>query len=171
MTELDYKIQTPDEIREKEEEEKKKKLAQHAELTQANSDLEKIKNELAIMQQAPDFLKTMNPGIGQNSYPSHGRSNRGHRSRSHSRSSSRSSRSSDNSGSPYGSQLLLQSFTTPYRTRTPQRPAGTATPDTTATGTLLTTPSRGGNLTRKNMRTNKRKKTRKFRKSRRGGRR
>ena len=114
------------------------------------------------MQQAPDFLKTMNPGIGQNSYPSLGRINRGHRSRSHSRSSSRSSRSSDNSGnsdSSYRTPLLLESL------MKPQRQAGTGTPGTAVT------PGGGGNLTRKNMRTNKRKKTRKFRKSRRGGRR
>lgn len=164
LTELDYKIQTPDEIREKEEEEKEKKLAQHAQLTQANSDLEKIKNELAIMQQAPDFLKTMNPGIGQNFYSSLSRSNRGRRSlRSHFNSSS-SSRSSDSPRTRRSvSPLLIQTLS---RAGTPGRtPAGTGTPGTAVT------PGGGGNLTRKNMRTNKRKKTRKFRKSRRGGRR
>jgi hypothetical protein len=171
LTELKYKIQTPDEIREKEEEEKEKKLAQHAELTRANSDLEKLKNELAIISQGSKLLRT-NPNSGQNFYSSLSRSNRGRRSfRNHFNSSS-SSRSSDNSGnsdSSYRSPLLLESL------MKPQRPAGTATPETLTTSLkspgIIETLGGGGNLTRKNMRTNKRKKTRKFRKSRRGGRR
>ena len=158
LTELDYKIQTPDEILEEKKKENEKKIAQYDELTKANSDLEKLKNELAIISQGSKLLRT-NPNSGQNFYSSLSRSNRGRRSfRNHFNSSS-SSRSSDNSGnsdSSYRTPLLLESL------MKPQRPAGTATPQIR---------EGGGNLTRKNMRTNKRKKTRKFRKSRRGGRR
>jgi hypothetical protein len=171
LTGLKYKIQTPDEIREKEEEEKEKKLAQHAELTRANSDLEKLKNELAIISQGSKLLRT-NPNSGQNFYSSLSRSNRGRRSFRNHLNSSSSSRNSDNSGnsdSSYRPPLLLESL------MRPQRQAGTATPETLTTSLkspgIIETPGGGGNLTRKNMRTNKRKKTRKFRKSRRGGRR
>ena len=162
LTTLGYVIQTPEEKIAKEEEEKKKKLDEHEKLTQANSDLETLKKELAVMSQSRQFLKTINPNSGQNYYPSVGRSRRGFRKRF---SSSRSSRSSDNSGSRYESPTLLQSYITP---RKPQSPRGTPVQGTPGTPG---TPGGGGNLMRKKTRTNKRKKTRKFRKSRRGGRR
>jgi hypothetical protein len=175
LTNLGYEIQTPQEIREKEEEEKKQKLAEHEKLTEAKKELEAMKNELEIMQQAPDFLKTMNPGIGRNLY----RTPRGRRT-SRSYSSSRSSHSSDSPRTRH-SVIPLRLFQTLTGTRTPGR---TATPTGTPAGTQGTpagtpgkspavtgTPNGGGNLMRKKTRTNKRKKTRKFRKSRRGGRR
>jgi hypothetical protein len=171
LTNLGYVIQTPEQKRAKEEEEKEKKLYEHEKLTEAKKELEAMQDELRILSQSRQFLKTINPNSGQNYYPSVGRSRRRFRNRS---SSSSSSRSSDNSGSHNEYPLLLQSYTTP---RKPQSTRGTpalspVTPAGTGTqGTPVTSPNGGGNLMRKKTRTNKRKKTRKFRKSRRGGRR
>lgn len=180
---LGYVIQTPEQKRAKEEEEKGKKLAEHEKLTEAKKELEAMQDELRILSQSRQFLKTINPNSGQNYYHSVGRSNSGRRSFRNRSSSSRSSRSSDNSGSHNEFPLLLQSYTTP---RKPQSTRGTPalspvlSPETPTksvkeiSGTQVTpagTSKSGGNLMRKKTRTNKRKKTRKFRKSRRGGRR
>ncbi len=181
LKKLKYVIKTPQEIREKEEEEKKQKLAEHEKLTEAKKELEAMQDELRILSQSRQFLKTINPNSGQNYYHSVDRSNRGRRSSRKRFSSSRSSSSSSSSDSHNEFPLLLQSYTTPRKPQStrgtpalsPERSTVTAIQETPgkSPAVTVTSPNGGGNLMRKKTRTNKRKKTRKFRKSRRGGRR
>jgi hypothetical protein len=172
LKKLGYVIQTPQEIREKEEEERKKKLAEHETLRQANEELETMKKELVIMQQARNFLKKMDPDSGRKLY----RTTRGYRNPISSR-NSRSSRSSDSSRNGDTPLTLFQTLNRTPGKSPEKSPAGTGTPRTPALSPVQEisgtqgTPKSGGNLMRKKTRTNKRKKTRKFRKSRRGGRR